>query len=122
MIDLCVTFSEVVFVTALLSVIFIDHFCSSQICPHVYHVWLAACVSPVSGSCFALGWLVFHPPSDLDKRLGEIFILIMWSELHFVVDVFFTFIAVVAEVSLVYFIFDLIMTRVGPKPGLIAFC
>ena len=100
MIDLRVTFSEIVFVTTLLSVIFIDHYCSSQIC-------LTARVSSVSGSCFALGWLVFHPPSDLDKRLGEIFILIMWSELYF-----FTFIAVVAEVSLVYFALDLIMTYV----------
>ena len=80
MIDLRVTFSEIVFVTTLLSVIFIDHFCSSQIFPHVYHVWLAARVSLLGGSCFTL--------SDLDKRLGEIFILIMWSELHFLVDIF----------------------------------
>ena len=84
MIDLRVTFSEIVFVTTLLSVIFIDHYCSSQIC-------LTARVSSVSGSCFALGWLVFHPPSDLDKCLGEVFILIMWSELHFLVDIFFHF-------------------------------
>ena len=76
MIDLRVTFSEIVFVTTLLSVIFIDHYCSSQIC-------LTARVSSVSGSCFALGWLVFHPPSDLDKRLGEVFNMTMYSNLLF---------------------------------------
>ena len=38
--------------------------------PPVCHVWLAARVSPVSGSCFAFGWPVFHPvlPGQVSRR------------------------------------------------------